>query len=88
MCRHSLRPVSALWAAGSYLFMDKQMRNADEDTQEGDLTLKVSFGPSVPSPALLPPPINPSSSRNYIAAQVLKLLVSQSDALITQHLIK
>lgn len=72
------------------MFTDKQMRNADEDTQEGDLTLKVSSEPSVPSPAPPPPPppINPSSSRNYIAAQVLKLLVSQSDALITEQLIK
>lgn len=85
MCCRSLRPASALWAAGNHLFVDKQMRNADEDTQEGDLTLKVSFRPSVPSP---PPPINLSCSRYYVAAQVLKLLVNQSDALITQHLIK
>lgn len=67
------------------MFVDKQMRNADEDTQEGDLTLKVSFRPSVTSP---PPPINPSCSRYYVAAQALKLLVNQSDALIAQHLIK
>lgn len=45
MCRRSLRPASPLWAAGSHLFVDKHMRNADEDTQEGDSTLKVSFRP-------------------------------------------